>query len=130
MKIIRKVKCKLTGSKARNSFKSYMLLLLAAFMIFGSLPQEMLAGTVTKEEPVYIDGIRVRNLRPTQPSRLRTPHPNVTHVGYIPTTFAADATVNMNGSRVWARRYVVYIDGIAYEAYCADRATRSSTTSA
>jgi F0F1-type ATP synthase membrane subunit a len=51
--------------------------------------------------------------------------PNVTSVVSLPGVFSQDPTVTMGGNKVSAIRYVAIVDGIEYEAYCADRVTRS-----
>jgi len=48
------------------------------------------------------------------------PMPNVDHIGILSADFSNDPSVTMNGIRVSARRYSAVVDGIAYEAYCAD----------
>jgi hypothetical protein len=50
--------------------------------------------------------------------------PDVSHISGVSGDFERDPSVRMNGIRVSAQRYTVSIDGIDYEAYCADPGIR------
>jgi hypothetical protein len=46
--------------------------------------------------------------------------PNVSHISALSGDFVGEPSVFMNGNRVSAQRYIAVIDGISYEAFCAD----------
>jgi len=88
-------------------------------------------------ERIYLDDARVENhiILPTtqlQASGI-TPFnagnvPNISGVTSLSLNLAADPVVYMSGSRVSARRYQVSLDGITYEAFCADPNIRGPET--
>ena len=50
--------------------------------------------------------------------------PNVSHISGVSGDFERDPSVIMGSTRVSAQRYIAVVDGVGYEAYCADPGIR------
>jgi len=111
-----------------------MAYLLVFLMLIGIAPIEIFAREATpiSEPPnmnyFYIDGEnfriegdRIDNVVPVLQPRIRSGNmPPVTNIIAISGDFARNPNVQMDGSVVSAQRYAVEIDGVLYEAFCAN----------
>ena len=125
---------------SKKIFKPILAFLLAFVTLLGVTPVLSFAMVDPPDEHIYLDGERISindervqsiiempvipapmnagfmAITPTNSSAL----PNVSRIATVSANFSLDPTVTMSGTRVSARRYQAMIDGIGYEAYCAD----------
>ena len=118
-----------------KGFKSVMTYLLAFLMLLSISPVNVLAQEAPQANEsinfIYFDGERIpydderiTNIVPVvAPSGARARSgnlPPVSHIAAISAEFARNPNVTMGGTTVSAQRYAVIIDGVSYEAFCAD----------
>jgi len=143
----------LTNCSFAKGLKSLTAFLLAFLMLIGVAPimaqaQETNIQTGTPAQsgqPSPVSGVqgvdyiifdgerlsledeRIINIIPVSRNRMQRSvgTPPVTSILSISAEFANNPNVSMEGTVVSALRYAVLIDGISYEAFCADRVTRS-----
>jgi 5-hydroxyisourate hydrolase-like protein (transthyretin family) len=118
-------------------FKLLPAFFMALITLVSAFPSSVLAqGNSTEELPlpfIYMDGERipldderVLNTIPVQapkPPRTRAVSgaaPNVSRVSSLSGEFTRDPDVRMDGVEVSELRYIVLVDGVGYEAFCAD----------
>jgi len=73
-------------------------------------------------ERIPIDDDRIINIVPVSIPRARTGSPPVSRIGAVRGDFNREPVVHMGSTRISAQRYVVEINGVTYEAFCADPA--------
>ena len=119
-----------------KGFKSPMTYFLAVLMLISIVPVNVFAQDVvsTSEsidyiyfdgERIYLNDERITNIVPVViPSSVARASsgnlPPVSSIAAISANFARNPNVTMGGTTVSAQRYAVIIDGVAYEAFCAD----------
>ena len=89
-------------NRAKKKLRPLMAMLLAFLMVFGTLPLTAIADA---SGPIVATNSALPN------------NPTVSVVG---TEFTHSAYVTMNGKIISSIRYVVNINGVYYEAFCAD----------
>ncbi len=123
---------------SRKLLKPVVALVLALVSVVGAAPFNLYATANAAESPAetpyfYLDGERISfddervlnvvTVQKPKPSRTRAAGggaPNVEYIAGLDGEFERKPDISMNGSRVYAGRYVAVIDGIAYEAFCGD----------
>ena len=113
----------------------FIAVLMAVMMFLGAVPIHVFAQDKSSNanEPtaltyIHIDGEkiaitdeRIINSQVVRNNpRQRSVVPNVTNISSLSAEFTGDPSVFMNSTRVSAIRYIVTIDGVEYEAFCAD----------
>jgi len=118
-----------------KQFKPIMALVLAFLTLLGIAPMNVMAQAETAsrdfiyfdDERMYLDDERILNVVnvSVESGNLSravafSNQPVVTRVFGISGSFSREPDVFMNTRRVSAQRYAVEIDGVLYEAFCAD----------
>ena len=117
--------------------RSFMALLLAFIMLIGIAPVSVFAQEPAPNtsisftytdfinvdgEYISVDDERIENIVPVVMPRVRSGLPPVSIIAAVNADFSREPNVMMGTTRISSQRYTVQVDGVTYEAFCADPA--------
>lgn len=117
---------------SKKIFRPLLAFVMAVLTLAGIAPNFVLAQGINADDApetpyIYIDGERVRldderilNVVSVRPSRARSARPNVQGIVGVSDIFEMEPDVKIDGVIVHANRYLVTVDDIDYEGFCAD----------